>query len=90
MPPKSPAAPTSRTVSNDGSLQKLRALHFHKLTKVPGVGVVNFLTTEPTPDVGMGGNGATVESIALRDDLVLIINGTFKIPVAGGAVLGWY
>lgn len=52
--------------------------------------MVTMITVDPTLEVGNGGNGATVESLALRDDLVIIVNGTFKMPVAGGAILGWF
>lgn len=52
--------------------------------------MVTMITTDPTLDVGYGGNGATVESISLRDDVVIIVNGTFKMPVAGGAIVGWF
>lgn len=70
-------------------LYQIRELTFNHLVKIPQIGVGVGLTVNKPAETVYPGNYIIVDSLSVCDEGVVIVNGEFRIPIDGGAILGW-
>lgn len=80
----------SRVERQDVGMYPIKELTFTQVVKIPRIGITRGLTTKEADKTAMyPGDYQTVESLMVSDEGVIIVNGKFRIPIAGGSVLGW-
>lgn len=68
----------------------IRELWFTQLVKLPDLGVTLALTTEEISVLQEStSHRRHVDKLVVSDEGVVIINGSFRVPISGGSILGW-
>jgi hypothetical protein len=68
----------------------IRELWFTQLVKLPDIGTTLALTTDEVNALQEStSHRRSVEKLVVSDEGVVIINGSFRIPISGGSILGW-
>lgn len=68
----------------------IRELWFTQLVKLPDIGTTLALTTDTVNALQEStSHRRSVDKMVVSDEGVVIINGSFRIPISGGSILGW-